>query len=151
MITRELVSTAAAGRLEQSAEAILAATSRIVSDTRQREQLFQERRSEPRWIVHQAVRVTPLQSNASSLDPSGEESVTAFIRDISTHGVGLLHAHPFGSRRVMVAFSLLDGDTIAVVLELKWCCSLGDFGFASGGTAMGVVKQPDPPASQSDK
>jgi hypothetical protein len=129
-------------RLQQSPEVILATTSRIVMDTRQRETLHQERRSEQRWTVHQPVRVKPLsdEETAMPFDARDKAAFTAFIRDISPSGVGLLHARPIAAQRFLVRFDLIGGDSITVVVRIAWNCSLGDFGHASGGTIVAVLE-----------
>ena len=131
-------------RLQQSPEVILATTSRIVMDSRHREALHQERRTEQRWTVHQPVRVKPLENGevGTPFELRDKAAFTAFIRDISPTGVGLLHARPISSQRVLVRFDLIGGETITVVVKLAWNCSLGDFGHASGGNIVAVL-EPD--------
>ena len=133
-------------RITETAEAIQQATSRIAMDTRRRDQMHEDRRCEPRLIMQQAIRVTPLGDDEDVLTGKANGSITAFIRDISSRGVGVLHAYPFKTRRVLMHFSLLDGAKIAVIVQLAWTSSLGDFGCASGGEIVAVV-EPQPSAA----
>jgi hypothetical protein len=69
--------------------------------------------------------------------------VTAYTRDISPRGVGLLHDQPLGSRRVLLTFQLLGEQTVSLMVDLKWERYMGDFWFASGGSLVAVAPTAD--------
>ena len=119
---------------------MLTAVGLLTKDSRYREVRCLERRSDTRLPFQRPVEVTPLEKDDAPLDTSGSQSVTAYTRDISVGGVGLLHDQPITSNRVLLTFELLGGETVSLVALLTWCRYLGDFWYSSGGRLIGVVQ-----------
>jgi hypothetical protein len=115
----------------------------ITKDTRHREMRCLERRSDTRLPFQRPVEVVALGDHgepiASTIGP-----IIAYTRDISASGVGLLHDQPIPSKRVLVNFEMLGGETIGLVVALTWSRYVGDFWHSSGGRLVGVVSQPNP-------
>ena len=132
-------SATVSGSLKSDLPSILAAVRLLTKDTRHREMRCLERRCDARLPFQRPVEVTPLSEDEAALDPSVSETITAYTRDISVSGVGLLHDQPFPSKRVRLTFELLGGDTLSLVALLTWCRYFGDFWYSSGGRLIGVV------------
>jgi hypothetical protein len=82
------------------------------------------RRSQHRYPFYRPVILTV-----------GAEKTTrsAFGRDISDTGIGLLHAMPLDTGPVMVQFPSVTCDDIGVRTHITWCSPIGDGWYVSGG------------------
>lgn len=142
MRTKPRTSAMPAGSLVSDPEAIHAAVGMLTKDTRQREMRCLERRCDTRLPFQRPVQVTPLNEHEESINLDGPETMTAYARDISPSGVGLLHDQPINSNRVLLSFELLGGKTLSLVVQLTWCRYLGDFWHSSGGRPVCLVMPP---------
>src|SRR5262245_18921912 len=115
---------------------IKAAVDSITKDTRHREMRCLERRNDSRLPFQRGVEVFPLRDDDTS-DPGSQ--ITAYTRDISQSGVGLMHDEAIQSSRVLLRFELHGGESMQLVVLLTWCRYLGDFWYSSGGRLLGVV------------
>jgi hypothetical protein len=98
-----------------------------------------ERRTDTRLPFQRPVHVTPLRDDEQALDIDGSDIVTAYTRDITPTGIGLLHDQPLASGRVLLTFELLGGASLSLVAELTWCRYIGGFWYLSGGRLIEVA------------
>jgi hypothetical protein len=69
----------------------------------------------------------------------GEKS-SAFVRDLSPTGIGLVHLVPLHTDNVVLTLRLPRDRTVAVVTEIVWCRGFADGWFASGGRFLDVLE-----------
>lgn len=81
------------------------------------------RRSEGRVTMNR--RAVALQMT-NDFEPVGHPFKLA-IRDVSRHGIGLLHSEPLSSQLIVVSWKGLNKDWIAVVARVLRCRQVGDF------------------------
>jgi hypothetical protein len=62
------------------------------------------------------------------------ERHSAFIRDVSPGGLGLLHFVDAAPRRVRVLTRRMNDEIISVGVDILWCVPCGEGCFMSGGT-----------------
>jgi hypothetical protein len=98
-----------------------------------------ERRTDTRLPFQRAVHVRALPDEEQPLDFDGAEIVTAYTRDITPTGIGLLHDQPLAGGRALLTFELLGGDSLSLVAELTWCRYIGGFWHLSGGRLIEVA------------
>lgn len=67
--------------------------------------------------------------------PNGDEGccLTALTRDISTNGIGLVHAFPLECTDVVIKVFGADGKPTHLYARIEWCNSLGEGWHVSGG------------------
>jgi hypothetical protein len=63
----------------------------------------------------------------------GSTTLSAFSRDISPSGVGLLHSMPLEPGQVTVKLAWGKGSQIDVRTEIRWCRAAGEGWYLSGG------------------
>ena len=66
-------------------------------------------------------------------------SLSAFSKDISLSGIGLVHVMPVKAGRVQIALTLPSGRTVKLPTEIMWCRHHGNGWYTSGGR---FVEQP---------
>jgi hypothetical protein len=68
------------------------------------------------------------------IQPKGDSgpSLTAFSRDVSSDGIGLLHAFPLDLTETVVVF-LDSNQKIRLKVSIAWCKPFGEGWFVSGG------------------
>jgi hypothetical protein len=88
-------------------------------------------------------REAPRQSFFSpvtlSLDGATHLQFSAFARDISPLGIGLVHIMPLEKGEVIVTLRLPSGKTVKLRAEIVWCKDFGDGWYASGGRFLDVL------------
>ena len=90
-----------------------------------------ERRAERRLPCFGPVTV--------SLPSDPEVALSAFARDVSPSGIGLVHLMPLDRGEVVVNFPLPSGKLVALQTELLWCRDYGNGWYASGGRFLDVL------------
>ena len=67
--------------------------------------------------------------------PNGHENraLSALTRDISTEGIGLVHAFPLECTDVVIKVLGADGKPTHLYVSIQWCKSLGGGWYVSGG------------------
>ena len=90
-----------------------------------------ERRSEPRHPFFSPVSVTTC---------GGTKCWSAFAREISRSGIGLLHNMPLEPSEVMLTIGAGEAAT-RFRTELIWCRPCGEGWYLSGGRFLDVVTQ----------
>jgi hypothetical protein len=68
-----------------------------------------------------------------ALDDAQPISRSAFCRDISPTGVGLLHDFPLENREVVVAVTTDAGRSVSLRIDIMWCKPCGEGWYMSGG------------------
>jgi hypothetical protein len=68
-----------------------------------------------------------------------DPKLSAFARDISPLGIGLVHTRPIESGEVIVTLDLPSGGSVRLRTEIIWCKSFGDGWYASGGRFIDVL------------
>src|SRR4051812_16800839 len=92
-----------------------------------------DRRAAPRQSFFGPVSV--------SLESEPRVQLSAFARDISPLGIGLVHIMPVKEGEVVVKLQLPSGGTVKVRTEIVWCRDYGDGWYASGGRFVDVLSQ----------
>jgi hypothetical protein len=65
-------------------------------------------------------------------------SFSAFARDISPGGVGLVHLMPLDKGEVVIGLTLPSGKHLSLRTEICWCRDYGNGWYASGGRFLAV-------------
>jgi hypothetical protein len=105
------------------AHRIRAAVMRIIKEARDSADLEQRR----------SVRVPffrPVQVGLSDAEPP---RFSAFCRDLSLYGIGLLHIMPLNCREVLVRFPSRSGAPTDLRVRVEWCEDCGEGWYMSGG------------------
>jgi hypothetical protein len=91
-----------------------------------------EARRERRLPYFGAATVTPAISPTVNL--------SAFVRDLSSGGIGLVHFMPLNVGEVVVTMQLSRGRSVQMVTEIVWCRDFADGWFASGGKFLDALQ-----------
>ncbi|MEZ6118260.1 MAG: hypothetical protein R3C28_17050 [Pirellulaceae bacterium] len=83
-----------------------------------------ERRSEGRTSLLQPVIVKP---------QTDQHSLTAFSRDVSSSGIGLLHQFPLPPQSVTIYTNLEESEICQIDVEIQWCLPCSEGWYISGG------------------
>ena len=59
---------------------------------------------------------------------------SAFIRDVSMNGVGLIHFVPIEPQRITILTRRYNDEVIDVLVDITWCLPSGEGCYMSGGT-----------------
>lgn len=106
------------------------AVNRVLAGSRPADE--DERRGDPRWPFFGPVTIT--------LDHDPFPQFSAFARDISHLGVGLLHIMPLERGEVIVTIRGEEGeDPVALRTQVMWCKDCGEGWYISGGRFLDVV------------
>ena len=103
--------------------------------------------AEPRLPVHKRVRITRLRGRTKTPEDWSDDSVTGYVRDISSAGIGLAHGLHLEPGPVLLEFELRNGEHVSFLAEVLWCESQGDGQYFSGGKLREVL---DPEEAQSE-
>jgi hypothetical protein len=68
-----------------------------------------------------------------TLGPAPGTKFTAFSRDISAGGIGLLHDMPLDTHQATVTLPTIAGDRVDLDTEIVWCEPCGEGWYLSGG------------------
>ncbi len=69
----------------------------------------------------------------------GERTVSAYTRDISPLGIGLLHTMPLERGEVIVTFSGHAAEPVSFRTDIQWCEASGEGWYLSGGRFLACV------------
>ena len=104
---------------------------RVADDVHERDKKQLGRRGESRLAFQCPARVAPLEeSDAWQKDEA--DVFTAYVRDVSGDGVGLVHNRPVDDRDVMLTFSLASGESVSLAASPVWCSLQADGRHRSG-------------------
>jgi hypothetical protein len=108
-------------------------------------QLINEAYQEDRKDRRDAARY-PFCRRVMVLFPGGSPnpSCTAFCRDISTLGIGLLHDVALTPGEIELAIPSKRGYTVQVRVRILWCQPCGDGWYTSGGLFAGIASPKAP-------
>jgi len=90
-----------------------------------------ERISREHLPQRQPVRVKPIPASESENECDESRVVHAYVRDISSNGIELVHARPLENGRVVLALDLPDGGTASIVAETQWQLTMTDGSYQS--------------------
>lgn len=90
-----------------------------------------ERRMEERTPYFGPVTISHLQAP--------EIGLSAFVRDVSPSGIGLVHLMPLKRGAVLIDLPLLFGTSIKLRTEILWCRDYENGWYASGGRFVDVM------------
>lgn len=109
------------------------AVHRLLTEAREldyQEQL--ERRSKVRYPFFRAV----------TLAPDGEgRSYSAFTRDLTRSGVGLLHNMPLDHGEATLTIPSAQNDALRARITIVWCRPCGEGWYISGGEFIGLADE----------
>jgi hypothetical protein len=95
-----------------------------------RESADTERRCSPRVPFFQPVFV--------GIDDGEQPKFSAFCRDLSLYGIGLLHIMPLQCGEVIIRFPRRSGEPIDLRVRLDWCRDCGEGWYMSGGRLLDI-------------
>ncbi len=103
---------------------------------------YLDRRATDRESVELPVYWMPVDlDDASSellmADPLQEK--LAFTRDVSLRGLGLSHDEPLETNFAIVTFELFDGESVSLLLDVRWANLQRRFSYMSGGRFVGII------------
>jgi hypothetical protein len=107
---------------------------RLLSAARNAEPI--ERRSEPRSPFFRPISIL--------MDGPPRRQFSAFSREISKSGIGLLHNMPLDSEEVTLAILGPVGEVCRFRTQIVWCRPCGEGWYLSGGRFIDVLGQPKP-------
>lgn len=96
---------------------------RLLDEAKQ--EAVEERRAHARHPFFRLVSISP------NGDPS--QRFSAFTRELSFSGVGLLHCMPVESGEVLVTIPSKQGNSVQLRTRILWCRSCGEGWYLSGG------------------
>ena len=68
-----------------------------------------------------------------------EVHFSAFTRDLSASGIGMIHLMPLDNREVVIAVPLPSGMSAALLTQIFWCHDYHDGWYASGGRFLDIL------------
>ena len=77
-----------------------------------------------------------------SLDGEAIPRFSAYARDISPLGIGLLHIMPLEPGQVIVALRRANGEFLSLRTQIIWCESAGEGWYTSGGRFLDLFEGP---------
>jgi hypothetical protein len=69
--------------------------------------------------------------------------VSAFAKDVSSLGIGLVHIMPLDPGALIARIELPSGESISFRVQIEWCKDYGDGWYASGGRLLDLVETRD--------
>lgn len=90
-----------------------------------------ERRTDPRIPYFGPVTVRA---------KGAAKSVSAFCRDLSVGGIGLVQLQPLEKGETVIEMPLPSGKTAALRTEILWCRNFGNGWYASGGRLLDTAE-----------
>jgi hypothetical protein len=92
-----------------------------------------------RWERRGEQRLPYFGPVSVGLPAAPEVNFSAFARDLSLVGIGLIHLMPLDPGEVLVSLPLPSGRLVHLRTEILWCRDYNDGWFASGGQFQDVV------------
>ena len=94
----------------------------------------------PEWDRRSLRRIPYFGPVSLRLEGADSARLSAFARDLSTGGIGLVHLMPLENTEVVITLKLPSGQPIELLTQIRWCRSFGDGWYASGGEFLDVVE-----------
>jgi hypothetical protein len=111
-------------------EQISSAVTQLLEEARSAE--MSDRRATPRHPYFQPVAI---------LSPDRKQKLSAFSREISASGIGMMHYMPVNPGEVMLTISSPTGAALRVRTEILWCRPCGEGWHLSGGRFLELAEQ----------
>ncbi len=92
------------------------------------------------------IQVTPIRCDGS---PKLEDTFVVLGKHLSERGLDFYYEAPVPYRRVIVSWESLDGQWLALLLDLQWCRSNKHGWYENGGRFLRVVESPLNPETYS--
>lgn len=99
---------------------------------------IQEILEAPQWDRRATRRLPYFGPVVVALPDSPSVNLSAFARDISEGGVGLVHLMPLKEGEVILTLPLPSGQNVVLRTEIVWCRDFGDGWYASGARFLDV-------------
>jgi hypothetical protein len=99
------------------------------------QEVWAEKRKTQRVPYPFLLQITPVDEEGTPLD----EPMTVVGKDLSEQGIGFFHREPLPHRLVKASVEDMTGQTIAVLIDLTWCCFTKQGWYESGGRFLHVA------------
>lgn len=127
------------------ASSMRAIVERFISEKLRLPEAIPDRRLQQRFPYCRRVTISPVLDGWGGLSAEESRPVTGYAKDVSPEGIGFFHAVPLPTRRVTVTLLGDDGNELVMLAVLRWCHSVDEEWYLSGGTFVGQVTD-EPPA-----
>lgn len=101
---------------------------------------LQEILESPEWDRRAVRRVPYFGPVIVGLKGDRSVNLSAFARDISPSGIGLVHLMPLDKGPVIIQLTMPTGNRVELLTEIRWCRDYGDGWYASGGLFLDVLR-----------
>lgn len=101
-----------------------------------------DRRREHRFRCDLSAALVPLDNKGRIL---AGVPLEVRVKDLSRHGVGIVHPDPMPYRLALLAFSTAENETVRLLIRLKWCRFKRANFYESGGQILRVLKAGESP------
>jgi hypothetical protein len=99
---------------------------------------LQELLDSPDWDRRTSRRISFFGPVTVGLPDVDYVTLSAFARDISPGGVGLVHLMPLQKGEVVIGLTVPSGKQVSLLTEICWCRDYGNGWYASGGRFLKV-------------
>ena len=99
---------------------------------------LQEILDAPEWDRRALRRVPYFCPVTVGLPETNTICFSAFAREVSATGIGLVHLMPLAHGEVVITLPLPSGHIVAMRAEILWCKDFGDGWYSSGGRFLDV-------------
>ncbi len=102
---------------------------------------YLDRRNRARTSVELPIYVAEVEFDGQAVHWPDDEprEQLALTRDVSLRGIGLAHDSPLSADYAVVTFDLFDGQSISLLLDVRWANIERGFQYLSGGRFVGIV------------
>lgn len=100
---------------------------------------YVERRERDRSRLEMPIYVMPAAFDGQHIEPL-EDVMLAVTRDVSLRGIGFTHDEPLEAEYAVVTFDLMDGDSVSLLLEVRWSNLERAYSYMSGGRFLGITE-----------
>ena len=100
---------------------------------------LQELLESSEWDRRTTRRISYFGPVAVSLPDVDYVTLSAFARDVSASGLGMVHLMPIDKGEVVVSLTLPSGNRVSLLTEICWCRDYGNGWYASGGRFISVA------------
>jgi hypothetical protein len=102
---------------------------------------YLERRTSNRASVELPIYVTPVDFDGHhTQNVEQAECMLAVTKDVNLKGIGFTHDEPFEGHYAIVTFDLLENNSVALLLEVRWSNRKSGVSQMRGGIFLGVVE-----------
>ena len=100
--------------------------------------IIKEARDSAETEQRRSPRVPFFRPVMLALNDGESPRFSAFCRDISLYGIGLLHIMPIECRVIVVRFTCPEDQPIDLRVRIDWCQDCGEGWYMSGGRLLDV-------------